>query len=90
VAGLDFRRCPHCGEEDFDLKSEERLYGYNRPVLTLDPAGRPTAAEWGSTSVDWESSTTTRYFCGSCGDDLPEEYQQALDRLLDNERDPEA
>lgn len=86
---LDVRHCPHCGEADFDLTSEERLYGYNRPHLTLDGTGAVASAAWGITEPDWETSTTTRYFCGCCGEDLPEAYQDALDAALHNERDPE-
>lgn len=84
----DFRVCPACGEE-LEAKSEEKLYGDNRPQLTLDDAGELVKAEWGITEPDWESSTTTRYFCGVCGEDLPPEYQDALDAALDTRREPE-
>lgn len=89
MTGLDFRRCPICGEEDFDLRSEEKTYGYGYPKLTLSETGAITTACWDGFDVDWSSSSTTRYFCGCCDEDLPEEYQAELDRVLGNDRYPD-
>ncbi|MGH2535615.1 MAG: hypothetical protein ACRDJW_25440 [Thermomicrobiales bacterium] len=86
---LDFRRCPSCREEDFDLRSEEKTYGYGYPKLTLSETGAITAASWDGFDVDWSSSSTTRYFCGWCAEDLPEDYQAELDRVLGNDRYPD-
>ena len=86
MATPDFRRCPSCGESDFDLKSEERLTGANRPALTLSDDGELLAARWGLTEPDWSSCVTVRYVCGGCDAALPEPYQAALDAALGNRR----
>ena len=89
MTGLDFRRCPICGEEDVDLASEERLYAPNRLTVTLGEGGELLAAEWGLTEPDYNTSETAAYYCGCCLEALPEAYQEALDAALRNERRPD-
>lgn len=85
---LDWRTCPLCGEQDWEVHSEERLYAANRLTFTLE-AGRLTKAEFGLCEPYWDTCTTMFYVAGCCGEQLPERYQQALDTALENFRQVE-
>lgn len=85
---MNWEKCPLCGSEEFSVRTQERILGSN-PLQLLVDNGKLVAAEFGLTTAHWGSSITTAYFSDCCGDDLPEEYQGALDKLLPNQREPE-
>jgi hypothetical protein len=86
-----FSTCPLCGAEgeDFKVKSDEKLYGYNHLTLQMTDTGQLATGEWGTTSVDYEVSITIDYVADCCNQSLPEAYQDELDRILGIERESE-
>ncbi len=85
----DFGTCPTCGKTGAEFYPEtiEVIRGYAGINLHVD-RDLYTAQFDGSTDLDWDSSTTTAYVCGSCKMLLPERHALYLDQLLGIERRP--
>lgn len=88
MAGLiDLTHCPVCGSTDnFAIHTDERMYGSNPLTITIADDGT-VKAEWGVTKVYFDTSTTVGYFTDCCGESLPDDWQDELDRLLNIQRE---
>ena len=82
---VDFSRCPRCGAEELEIRTEERLSATNHLALTLE-GGRLVGAAFGLTEPRWDDCETAAYIACCCGEELPEPYQAALDVALHNNR----
>lgn len=87
IQPTDFGTCPECHrtDESFYPESIEIIRGYAGINLVRDNS-RYEAHFDGQTVVDWDSSSTVGYQCGSCKTILPERHLLYLDHLLGRPR----
>lgn len=79
---IDLGLCPHCAEDLYPVALE---WVPAAVMIDWDPA--TVQAQWGGQAdLAWGEAIIECYFCGACGEVLPEELQTWLDRLLGTER----
>jgi uncharacterized protein (UPF0212 family) len=73
---MDVTTCPHCGEP-LSIGAQVTQSG----AAFIDLSADGSSASW-STEPRWEEMQIETVYCDSCGEDLPDEYLEAIRALL--------
>jgi hypothetical protein len=88
MVNVDFTKCPCCGEvEDFEVQTDERLYGSSSIRVEANEDGSLKGADSFDTDIGWSTAKVLGYYASCCMNSLPDEYQVELDRVLEIERE---
>lgn len=83
---LDWTRCPVCGNvEDFQIWTDEQIYGSSTVWLDVDDTGMLKQVELVETEIGWNTAKVVGYFGSCCRETLPDSYCAELDRVREAE-----